>query len=133
MGDYLITFESAILAVHYIAVVIVVIAILLQNGKGMSVGTAFGGAGSQSLFGARGAGNFLTKITSIAALVLLLTSLSLSTVANHKARGGAGKSVIGSESAVTDTTAPEANSIDSNSVPVESGAEAAPTEGTSNP
>jgi len=121
MGDYLISFEPILMVLHYVAVLIVVVSILLQSGKGMNVGSVFGGGGSQSLFGARGAGNFLTKITTIAALVLLTTSLSLATVANKKARGNIGTSVISHDSVVKDT-APVSdadNKIDPNAAPVQ--------------
>lgn len=113
MGEYLIAFEPVLMVLHYVAVVVVVVSILLQSGKGMNVGSVFGGGGSQSLFGARGAGNFLTKITTIAALVLLTTSLSLATVANKKARGGFGNSVIGQDSVLKDTApAADTNTVD---------------------
>lgn len=102
MGEYLVTFEPLIRIVHFVAIVVVVVAILLQSGKGMNVGSIFGG-GSQSLFGARGAGNFLTKVTSVFAILFLITSLTLATVANHKAQGGAGESVIQNEPVVTET------------------------------
>lgn len=98
MGEYLVALEPMILVVHYITAILLIIVVLLQAGKGMGVGSMFGAGGSQSLFGARGAGNFLTKMTTITALVMLVTSLSLTSVANQKAVGGDGNSVIGKES-----------------------------------
>ena len=51
---------------------------LLQRGKGAQVGAVFGGGGGATMFGSRGAGNFLTKLTTGAATVFMITSLSLS-------------------------------------------------------
>ena len=48
------------------------------RGKGGGVSAAFGGGGSSTMFGSRGASNFLTKMTTVAAIVFMLTSLSLS-------------------------------------------------------
>jgi len=56
--------------------VIVIGLVLLQQGKGASVGVSFGG-GSNTVFGAAGAGNVLTKATTIVAVLLMLTSLVL--------------------------------------------------------
>ncbi|MGA2192932.1 MAG: preprotein translocase subunit SecG, partial [Nitrospirota bacterium] len=48
-----------------------------QAGKGSDIGATFGGGGSQTLFGSRGAGNFLTKVTSVAGAIFMVTSLLL--------------------------------------------------------
>ena len=50
--------------------------VLLQTGKGATLGAAFGGA-SQTVFGSRGPAGFLSKITTIAAVIFMLTSLTL--------------------------------------------------------
>jgi len=51
--------------------------VLLQTGKGADMGAAFGGGSSQTLFGSTGAGTFLSKLTTVAAIVFMLTSLTL--------------------------------------------------------
>jgi preprotein translocase subunit SecG len=51
--------------------------VLLQRGKGAEIGAVFGGGGSSTVFGSRGAGNFLSKLTTAAAIVFMITSLSL--------------------------------------------------------
>lgn len=51
--------------------------VLIQSSKGAEMGAAFGGGSSQTLFGSRGAGTILTKLTTISAIVFMLTSLSL--------------------------------------------------------
>jgi preprotein translocase subunit SecG len=63
--------------VHVIVCVFLILVVLLQAGKGGGVGIAFGGGGSQTVFGSSGAGNFLTKLTSVTAALFLVTSLGL--------------------------------------------------------
>lgn len=66
-----------ILTIIHVAVCLALILIvLLQRGKGASMGAAFGGS-SQTVFGSAGATTFLSKITAAAAIVFMLTSLGL--------------------------------------------------------
>lgn len=76
--------EPLILVFHVLICVFLVVAILLQAGKGADLGAAFGAGSSQSLFGARGAATFLTKLTTVVAILFLATSLTLATL--HKDR-----------------------------------------------
>jgi preprotein translocase subunit SecG len=57
--------------------VFLILVVLLQTGKGAEMGAVFGGGGGSTLFGASGAGNFLTKLTTGTAIVFFLTSLFL--------------------------------------------------------
>lgn len=52
---------------------------LIQSGKGAEIGAAFGGS-SQTLFGSRGAATFLNKMTTVVAIVFMLTSLALAVI-----------------------------------------------------
>ena len=61
---------------HVVASLVLVLSVLLQAGKGADMGAVFGGA-STTIFGGSGAGNFLTKITTGAAVLFMLTSLTL--------------------------------------------------------
>ncbi len=72
-------FANLLLAVHLIIAVTLVVLVLLQQGKGADAGAAFGGGGgsSQSLFGARGSANFLSRSTSILITLFFVTSLVL--------------------------------------------------------
>src|SRR5678816_40314 len=63
--------------IHIIVCVFLILVVLLQAGKGGGMGIAFGGGGSQTVFGSSGAGNFLTRLTSITAVIFMVTSLGL--------------------------------------------------------
>ncbi|RJX36575.1 MAG: preprotein translocase subunit SecG [Desulfarculus sp.] len=64
------------LIIHLLASITLVLVVLLQTGKGASMGAAFGGA-SQTVFGSAGAATFLSKLTTVVAIVFMLTSLGL--------------------------------------------------------
>jgi preprotein translocase subunit SecG len=66
---------------------ILIIVVLLQSGKAADLAGAFGGMGSQTVFGPRGSATVLSKATTIAAALFMVTSLSLSIMAT---RSGAG-------------------------------------------
>jgi len=70
--------SAVVTVLHVIACVFLIAVVLLQRGKGAQIGAVFGGGAGSTLFGSRGAGNFLTKLTAIAATVFMVTSLSLS-------------------------------------------------------
>ena len=69
---------------HVIVCLFLIAVVLLQRGKGAQVGAVFGGGGGATMFGGRGAGNFLTKLTTGAAIVFMLTSLSLAYMRMHR-------------------------------------------------
>lgn len=63
---------------HTIVALTLIAVVLLQVGKGGSIGAAFGGGGSsQTLFGSRGPATFLSRLTTVAAAVFMITSLAL--------------------------------------------------------
>ena len=62
---------------HIMTCLVLILVVLLQRGKGAEMGAMLGGGGSNTVFGARGAGNFLTKITTGCAVIFMVTSLSL--------------------------------------------------------
>jgi preprotein translocase subunit SecG len=63
--------------IHIIVCFFLVVVVLLQSGKAADLAGAFGGMGSQTAFGPRGSGTVLSRATTIAAAVFMLTSLSL--------------------------------------------------------
>ena len=75
-------------ALHVVACIFLIVVVLLQQGKGADVGAVFGGGGSQSLFGASGAGNFLTRLTTGMAIAFMATSLILTYGQTHALRSG---------------------------------------------
>ncbi len=70
--------NTFLLVLHVMVCLVLILVVLLQRGKGSDMGSALGGGGSNTVFGSRGAGNFLTKLTTGAAIGFMLTSLSLS-------------------------------------------------------
>ena len=68
---------TAIIVIHVIVCFALVSIVLLQHGKGAGIGAAFGGS-SQTVFGSTGAAPFLAKLTAVAAILFMLTSLGLS-------------------------------------------------------
>ena len=76
--------QTIILSIHIILAVSLIILILVQHGKGADAGAAFGSGASSTVFGAQGSATFLTKITTIIALVFFLTSLSLAYLAANR-------------------------------------------------
>lgn len=74
--------ESVLTIIHVAACIILVAAILVQSGKGASMGAMFGGGtGSQTLFGGRGPATFFQKFTTVVAMVFLFTSVGLARIA----------------------------------------------------
>ncbi len=69
-----------LVVVHIIICLFLIGVVLLQQGKSADLAGAFGGQGSQTAFGPRGAANLLTKLTSYAAILFMLTSISLTIV-----------------------------------------------------
>ncbi len=77
-----------ITAVHVIVCVFLIIVVLLQHGKSADIAAAFGGMGSQTAFGPRGAATILTKATTWAAVIFMITSITLSIYASRRPAGG---------------------------------------------
>lgn len=98
---------SILLAVLFITALGIVLLVLFQN-KGGNIGSAFGG-GSNTVFGARGAGDFLTRTTAIFATVFFLSALALAAYYNTNNPQASSNSVINSATTTTDGTNTEAD------------------------
>ena len=72
---------------HVIVCLFLIIVVLLQSGKAADLAGAFGGMGSQTAFGPRGAATVLSKATTVAAGLFMVTSLSLAILATRNAGG----------------------------------------------
>jgi len=69
--------DTVLLIVHIAVAATLVGLVLMQQGKGADMGAAFGSGASQTVFGARGSGSFLTRTTAVLATVFFITSLTL--------------------------------------------------------
>ena len=67
---------------HVIMCVVLVAIVLFQTGKGANMGAAFGG-GSNTIFGGAGPASFLNKITTIAAIMFMVTSFTLAVLSRR--------------------------------------------------
>ena len=69
---------ALITAIHIIVCLFLIIVVLLQSGQSGDIAAAFGGMGSQTAFGTRTAATMLTKATTWAAVIFMVTSITLS-------------------------------------------------------
>jgi preprotein translocase subunit SecG len=69
--------SAILITIHIITCFILIIAVLLQSGKAADLAGAFGGGGTQTVFGPRGAGSLLSKVTTVCAVLFMVTSLGL--------------------------------------------------------
>jgi preprotein translocase subunit SecG len=76
-----------IIALHVIVSFALIFIILLQTGTGAGMGAAFGAGSSQTLFGSSGSSKFFTRLTTIAATIFMLTSLTLTITSAHRVKG----------------------------------------------
>jgi len=77
--------ETLVVVVHVVIAVALVGLVLIQQGKGADAGAAFGGGASQTVFGSQGSGSFLTRATTLLAIVFFVTSFSLALFAKQRA------------------------------------------------
>jgi preprotein translocase subunit SecG len=75
----------ALTILHVLMCFAIIAIVLLQSGKGADIGSAFGGAGSQAVFGSMGTPTLLGKITTAVAIVFTLTSFSLALLGGERA------------------------------------------------
>jgi preprotein translocase subunit SecG len=66
-----------LIIIHVIVALFLIGVVLLQQGKSADLAGAFGGQGSQTAFGPRGAANLLTKLTTYSAIIFMLSSIGL--------------------------------------------------------
>src|SRR5258707_7297331 len=92
---------TLITIVHVFVCLFLVIVVLLQSGQSGDIAAAFGGSGSQTAFGPRGAATILTKATTWCAIIFMVTSITLSVMASRKKGPGSVLSVVGSSQTQT--------------------------------
>jgi preprotein translocase subunit SecG len=81
---YLVTF------IHVLVCFFLIVVVLLQSGKSGDIAAAFGGQGSQTAFGPRGAATALSKATTWSAIIFMLTSITLSILASRAGSSSSG-------------------------------------------
>lgn len=75
---------TVVAVIHIIVAIALILIVLLQTGRGSEIGAAFGGGSSQTLFGSSGSSKFMTKLTTAAVVIFMLTSLSLAYFYGHR-------------------------------------------------
>ena len=98
------TLQTLLFVLQVLVAVALIGFILIQHGKGADAGAAFGSGASATVFGASGSGNFMTKATTVLALVFLANSLGLAYIATQ--RTSQKKSLMQQETTVTVPAAP---------------------------
>jgi preprotein translocase subunit SecG len=95
---------SVLLTLHILVSVILVVLVLIQQGKGADAGAAFGAGGSGTVFGAGGAGNLLTRTTAVLAACFFVISLSLAYLTTQSVES---RSVVDRVGPATESIAPD--------------------------
>lgn len=72
-----------VLLIHVFVAVCIIILVLVQQGKGATMGAAFGSGASQTIFGSRGSGSFLFRVTLGFVAIFFATSIGLNSIATH--------------------------------------------------
>ena len=86
-------FYFVLVTLHVLICGLLIVVVLLQSGEAADLAGAFGGAGSQTAFGPRGAATFLSKATTWCAIMFMLTSMTL-TMHQNTIGAGSGRSVL---------------------------------------
>ena len=118
-----------IMLLHVVACLFLIAVVLLQQGKGQDLASAFGGGGTQTAFGPRGSATVLSRATTILAGVFMVTSLGLSLV-RPRASGILDQvpaAVASPSPAATAKPAPPATSAPANTAPAAPAEAPAPT------
>ncbi len=89
--------ETFLQVVHLLVCAMLILVVLLQQGKGGGMGAAFGGGAGGQVFGGRGAGNLLTRATSVCAAVFMITSVSLAYLSSSGDRALKARAAIAAE------------------------------------
>ncbi len=83
---------TAVLTLHVLLAIVLVILVLLQQGKGADAGALMGAGGANTVFGVGGASSILVRMTTFIAIAFMLTSVGLVKLALNE--GGAGSAKV---------------------------------------
>jgi preprotein translocase subunit SecG len=103
--------------IHVLACLVLIVIVLLQAGKGASIGASMGGAGNQTLFGTSGASTLLSKVTTGIAILFMITSLFLAYHSGKSVRVKTSHSVMANTKPAAEATAPAAPKDNGTAVP----------------
>lgn len=115
--------------IHVFVCFLIIGAILLQAGKGAEIGAAFGGS-SQTVFGSRGPGTFLSKVTVAAAIIFMLTSLGLAVLSRERTFSSTVIDLNKQDTSASPAPQPEAKPGEAEPQPAPSGEGATPAPAT---
>ncbi len=107
---------------HVLVSLFLIAVVLLQSGKGAEMGASFGSGGSQSVFGAGGGTSFLSKLTTSAAVIFMLTSLTLAYISGQPSSS----SIMSDKGKTAPVTAPAAPASAPAAAPTEQKADSVP-------
>jgi preprotein translocase subunit SecG len=92
--------------VHIMVCFFLIVVVLLQSGKSGDIAAAFGGMGSQTAFGPRGAATALSRATTWSAIIFMVTSITLSIAAVRRSGSTTSRSVLSGIKQTTSQPAP---------------------------
>jgi preprotein translocase subunit SecG len=78
--------NSILLGLQVLLSISLIVLILMQHGKGADAGAAFGSGASATVFGAKGSGNFMTRTTTILAILFFIVCMSLAYVSSNRSK-----------------------------------------------
>lgn len=84
---------TIVLAIHIVICILLILAVLVQSGKGSSLGSAFGG-GTSDVFGPGAPVNIMNKVTTVIAILFMVTSLTLAVMSTNKTTDSVINSVV---------------------------------------
>ena len=105
-----------LLALYYSVCLVLIVVVLLQHGKGADIGVSLGAGSSNTVFGARGAGNFLTKLTTACAILFMMLAFGLARCAPE---GGNAEDLLGAPTPKAEQKAPAEAPAAEKSAPAE--------------
>jgi len=103
---------TVLIIVHVLVALLLIVVVLIQRGQGADMGVSFGGGGAQTLFGSRGSGSFLGKLTGGLAATFMVTSLTLAFFSQQQTGSVVERSIAGQASSEQTAPANPAQSSD---------------------
>jgi len=119
---------TIVVVLHFVAALIIIGLVLLQQGKGAAMGASFGSGASSTVFGSEGSGNFFTKSTWTIATLFFCTSFGLAVIAKHDAQAAVKGPVVEQTVPAAEVPAAKTVPLSTSDVPVQAEVPVQPTE-----